>query len=85
MQSHLLSLLFSLLKTPPVAIGAEERNRRCGEGGSGSFNTEAQRLRGTEGMTAADLPIVSCPSHIAISDVCGVCGGEDAKAKGILV
>ena len=49
------------------------------------FNTEAQRHRGTEGMTAADIPIVSCTSHIAISDVGGVCGGEDAKAKGILV
>jgi hypothetical protein len=44
--------------------------------GTGCFNTEAQRHRGTEGMTAADLPIVSCTSHIAISDVGGVCGGD---------
>ncbi len=48
MQSHLLSLLFSLLKTPPVAIGAKERNRRCGEREVGVLtqrhrDTEAQR------------------------------------------
>jgi len=53
--------------------------------GSGSFNTEAQRHRGTEGMPASDLPIVSCTSHIAISDVGGVCLIKDTSAKGILV
>ena len=59
-------------KSASVAIGAEQRNRRCGEREVGVLT---QRHRGTEGawMPAADLPVVSCTSHIAISDVGGVC------------
>ncbi len=44
--------------------------------GEGERGVLTQRHRDTEGMTAADLPIVSCTSHIAISDVGGVCGGD---------
>jgi hypothetical protein len=45
----------------------------------GKFENRAASLRDL----AVYILAVSPASHIAISD--GVCGGEDAKAKGILV